>query len=151
MKAKIEKNYSVEYAHRLPLHQGQCRFIHGHSGKVKVVFEGTVDNKTGMVVDFGEFSWLKKIIEEFDHALILMKTDKLCDYLLKGVDEGLIDPLSIIIMEGSPTAENILMYIMNKILENPDFRLLNKNSNYFVLWSVTFEETVGNAATVEAL
>ena len=47
----VKKTYWVEYAHRLQNHPGLCKYLHGHSGKVEVVFEGTMDDKTGMVSD----------------------------------------------------------------------------------------------------
>ena len=28
-----------EYAHRLINHAGKCQYVHGHSGKIKVLFE----------------------------------------------------------------------------------------------------------------
>lgn len=64
-------------AHRLMNHPGKCRNIHGHNYHVEVVIAGPVD-ETGMVV---EFDHVKKIIDAFDHTLILYSGDPLVGVL----------------------------------------------------------------------
>jgi 6-pyruvoyltetrahydropterin/6-carboxytetrahydropterin synthase len=147
---RIEKNYKVEYAHRLPDHKRHCKFLHGHSGKVCVVFDGQINPSTGMIIDFGEFVWLGCIIEEFDHALVLQKSDRLLHYLLAGIDENKIGPLRLVTLDGPPTAENICLFIWTTIKSNQGYQDLHKklwNDTGFELHSVTFEETEGNAVT----
>lgn len=149
MRARIEKNYVVEYAHRLARHEKLCRYIHGHSGGIKVVFEGPIDlyPGTGMVVDFGKFGWLKKIVDELDHTLILQKSDQYVDFLLIGAEDHKVDPIRLVVTEGPPTAENICVYLVEKIEKY--LRGLKINSPEFVLCSVSFEETKGNTITIE--
>ena len=140
---KIEKNYRIEYAHRLPGHARNCKHIHGHTGRIKVVFDGQVDGKTGMVKDFGDFGWLSDLISMYDHSLVLMKGDKLLDYLLEGIQDKRVDPLRIVQMPGPPTAENLAEEIFRLIVINDAvYRKSGLN-----LVSVRFEETVGNAVT----
>lgn len=147
METLIKKNYVVEYAHRLPGHEKGCKYIHGHSGGITIVFTGNVDIKTGMVCDFGEFKWLQKIVDEFDHTLVLQKADLLLEYLLIGIDDNKIPPLDIVIFDGPPTAENICKYIVRKIQNIGEYLILHKHSCCLTLKSVKFEETKGNFIT----
>ncbi|MGH7599422.1 MAG: 6-pyruvoyl trahydropterin synthase family protein, partial [bacterium] len=41
----------IDCAHFLPGHR-KCGVLHGHTYKVEVIIEG--ENKTGMILDFGE-------------------------------------------------------------------------------------------------
>lgn len=54
------KTFTFEAAHRLPLHDGKCARLHGHSwvGTAILEAEGTQDSgpETGMVMDFGKVS-----------------------------------------------------------------------------------------------
>lgn len=147
MRAKIEKNYVVEYAHRLPEHKKCCRFLHGHSGGIKIVFEGPIGLYSGMVVDFGNFKWLEKIVEELDHTLILQKGDCYVEYLLRGAEDHKITPIRLVTIDGPPTAENICVYLVEKI--RIYLKGLKIDSPEFVLCSVAFEETKGNTITIE--
>jgi 6-pyruvoyltetrahydropterin/6-carboxytetrahydropterin synthase len=86
----VTKKVRFSAAHFLPLYEGKCKNLHGHTWIVEVATKGEVDEKTGMVVDF---SWLKEVLQEnvvevFDHSLIN-------DILI------------------NPTAENIAQHIYN--------------------------------------
>ena len=54
-------------AHQIPNHPGKCARLHGHTWRVVIEVDGTVDTKTGMIVDFGD---LKSIVRKFDHELV---------------------------------------------------------------------------------
>ena len=72
MKLRLTKQFTFEMAHALPLYEGKCHNIHGHSYKLFVTVEGdALDNlsaegdmgefklpDTGMVMDFSQ---IKKI------------------------------------------------------------------------------------------
>jgi 6-pyruvoyltetrahydropterin/6-carboxytetrahydropterin synthase len=69
--ATVYKTFTIEAAHHLPDHP-TCGFLHGHSATITVGVKGSINLKTGMVIDF---KILKKIIEEvivskFDHAYL---------------------------------------------------------------------------------
>src|SRR5665213_2998618 len=53
---QLEKSFTFEAAHHLPLHDGKCRRPHGHSWKGRVIIRGTkietVGAKSGMLMDF---------------------------------------------------------------------------------------------------
>lgn len=57
----VVKDFTFAAAHRLPLHEGLCSNIHGHTYKLRVGISGMVDGKTGMVVDF---TALKEVVNE---------------------------------------------------------------------------------------
>ena len=66
---KIGKHFEFEASHILPKHPGKCSRMHGHSYKLIVIIDGSVDKETGMVVDFAVLSDIVKeeIINKYDH------------------------------------------------------------------------------------
>lgn len=123
MKLRLTKQFTFEMAHALPLYEGKCHNIHGHSYKLFVTVEGdALDNlsaesdvgeiklpDSGMVMDFSQ---IKRIVEQcivarFDHALVLPVADAEksapCDSL-----GGY--PAKLIRVGFQPTAENLLLY-----------------------------------------
>lgn len=135
----IEKNYNVEYAHRLKDHCGKCKNIHGHSGRVKIVFSGQLEKETGMIVDFGNFGWLKELVEQFDHSLVLDVDDPLVTTIKSWTER-------MMLLEGPPTAENMSKYLFISIKT-----FLETNEIPLVVESVMFEETEGNSTTFSVL
>jgi len=91
----IFKEFTFEAAHKLPLLPAthKCSNLHGHSFKVRVSVDGTL-NELGWVMDFSE---LKKIcapyIDQLDHS-----------YLNE------IDGLE------NPTSENIAIWLWKNII-----------------------------------
>lgn len=63
----LEKTCTVEVAHFLPEHPGQCKNLHGHSIEITVTLRAENLNSQGMVADFGD---IKKIINQFDHRCL---------------------------------------------------------------------------------
>lgn len=86
MLLKLTRKFSA--AHRLPLYDGPCNNLHGHTWKVVFLIEGSV-KQSGMVEDF---KVLKKLLDDHlpDHQ-----------YLNDIVD--------------NPTAENLAPFLFNKI------------------------------------
>lgn len=106
---KIAKEFTWEMGHRLTFHKGKCKNLHGHSYKCMVELTGAPD-ENGMVLDYYD---VKKIIEplidEMDHSFMVFKNDV-----------ELINALQIlksrhIIVDFETTAENICIYLLNKI------------------------------------
>jgi 6-pyruvoyltetrahydropterin/6-carboxytetrahydropterin synthase len=96
----LEIRLETETAHRLLNHPGLCRNIHGHSYRWTVVINTTALNRHGMVMDFSELKkFVKKVIDKYDHALVLQKDDP----FLTNPNIG----ERIVIMNGPPTAENM--------------------------------------------
>jgi 6-pyruvoyltetrahydropterin/6-carboxytetrahydropterin synthase len=69
MKIGIVDNFDA--AHYLPGYKGKCANIHGHTYTVEAIFEGTIDDNTGFVMDFHDLKRrLKTIINNLDHTNI---------------------------------------------------------------------------------
>lgn len=71
-KFTVGKSFTFDAAHQLPLHDGKCRNLHGHTYRVEVAATGTLideGSKTGMVVDFGDIKevWDNHIKPIVDH------------------------------------------------------------------------------------
>jgi len=95
MNTAIYKDFMFEAAHKLPnVPAGhKCGRLHGHSYKVRIHLEGTVNNDSGWFIDFSEVkSIFKPIYDQLDH------------YYLNDI-EGL----------ENPTAEVISKWIWDKL------------------------------------
>lgn len=68
----ISKDFSFESAHYLPDYKGKCSCIHGHSYKLTISLSGDVDEKTGMIIDFGDISKIinEVVIDQLDHTFL---------------------------------------------------------------------------------
>ncbi|WP_026606709.1 6-carboxytetrahydropterin synthase QueD [Methylocapsa acidiphila] len=92
---KIMQAFRFEAAHRLPNvpEEHRCRRLHGHSYRVELKLEGSVDPTTGFVVDFFDVeAAFKPLLDRLDHH-----------YLNE------IDGLE------NPTAENIAVWIWDRV------------------------------------
>lgn len=69
MKVSVTKCFGFEASHFLPNYDGDCSRLHGHSYKLQVTVSGSVDEVTGMIVDFNILKSVVKenVIEEYDH------------------------------------------------------------------------------------
>ncbi len=112
MEIRWEKSF--DSAHRIWQHSEKCRFLHGHTYKVKVKAEGSL-NKWGMVADFGDLKDL--IINLLDHKIILFRGDPIVEGL-KNLDQRLI------LLDRNPTAENLAFFIASRLLENLDIEMV---------------------------
>ena len=109
-KLRLTKQFTFDMAHALPLYQGKCRNIHGHTYKLHVTVQAIGEpGPDGMVLDF---SAIKQIVEQqivlpFDHALVLPRKqdsatdapDSLGGYAAK-----------LILLPFQPTTENLLFH-----------------------------------------
>ena len=77
MLTRVAKEFDFHAAHVLPHHDGQCRRLHGHTYKLRVIVEGepqpvnTMPDE-GMVVDFSVLKGIyKEHVEPFvEHQLL---------------------------------------------------------------------------------
>lgn len=117
---KIAKEFHWEMGHRLPEHFGKCKNIHGHSYKMIVEFEGSLD-ENGMIMDYFD---LKKIvipiIEDLDHAFMVYKEDKMIIEFLESVKSKKV------IVDFQSTVENICKYILTQIQKQKIPQNVNK-------------------------
>lgn len=128
---KVTKIFRFETAHAIHGYNGHCKNIHGHSYVLHVTVGAPIGDtaflpKPGFIVDFKDLKkWVNTIIiEEFDHCLILSE-----DFIKEHPNTVSAENLFIWKME--PTAENILLYIRNKLLKMlPEHILLKKLTIY---------------------
>lgn len=112
---KVAKRFRWEAAHRLPWHEGECRFIHGHSYRMMVEVEGvpTEDTPGGssMLIDFKHVKRLvKPLVEQMDHATIVSSADTDLKEALSAVDSKVYE------MGDDSTAENLSEHVADHIL-----------------------------------
>ena len=72
MKVSVTKCFGFEAAHHLPDYEGACNSLHGHSSKLQVTVSGSVDEMSGMIVDFGVLKTVvnEQIVNRYDHQYL---------------------------------------------------------------------------------
>jgi len=106
--SRLVYRHEWDMGHRLPLHQGKCRRLHGHRYVAEIHLTGPIQKEgpaTGMVVDFYELkNALKKIVDdEWDHKTMLYNEDPLAGAVRILPNEI----VGIVCVPFMPTAENI--------------------------------------------
>lgn len=132
---KVEDSF--DSAHFLKNYEGKCSNIHGHRWKVEVeIFSDKLKNDgqlNGMIVDFGDLKKdVKKIIDYYDHALIIEKNTLKNKTYQCILEEG----FKIINVNFRPTAENF-SYFFFKEIEKKGYKV----------FKVTVYETPNNSAS----
>ena len=137
---KVKRYHDFSYGHRVVGHEGKCRHLHGHNGRIHFVCESEYQenikkglDSIGRVIDFGEVKsrlcmWLE---ENWDHKFLAWDKDsliiRLSDAALEWHDENcttskdyfdeeskLFDQ-SIVFVPFNPTAENMAEYLVEVI------------------------------------
>lgn len=72
MKTSVTKCFSFEAAHFLPEYEGACHRLHGHSYKLQVTVSGSVDEASGMIIDFNVLKEVvnKTVVKKYDHQFL---------------------------------------------------------------------------------
>ena len=122
---KIEKTFKSETSHivRNAVSERCAHSEHGHSYEYQVVIEGSVNDDTGMVLDFKELKPIKEFIDKFDHASVLWDREpkEFKDFFLKEFRR-------VIIMKKNCTAE-CMASLIHKFTQDwldARFRMTNK-------------------------
>ena len=91
----VYKKFNIESARSLPhvSKEHPCYQVHGHSFEIIIKVEGTIDKKSGFVIDFQD------IEDSFEPLRKLLDHSYLND--IKGLE--------------NPTSENMCLYIWEKI------------------------------------
>lgn len=77
----LTKEFSFEAAHKLPLHDGKCARLHGHSWKMRVVIRGrtlvSAGPKSGMLLDYSDISKVVRafVDDKLDHHYLNESTE----------------------------------------------------------------------------
>ena len=77
--AKLE----IQYTHRFYNFRGEAQYLHGHTGKLTIEVEDTINPGVNMVYPCNEIvktAW--SVLQNFDHALILREDDPLLPAIL---------------------------------------------------------------------
>ena len=109
--AEIGKEFRWEMGHRLPLHEGGCRNVHGHSYRMHVSVTGELD-ENGMVVDYFDLREIvDPLIERIDHAFLCDTSDTdMLAFLEK-------HEMKRVIVNFPSTAENIARWLLDQVVE----------------------------------
>lgn len=77
MKSTCTKVFrNIPFAHRLPHHDGRCRFVHGHNWNITLTFAGGRTPPNEFIIDFGKMDSIKEWIDKnLDHALLIERDD----------------------------------------------------------------------------
>ena len=76
MPYRISKTFEIESGHMLSKHPDLCRFPHGHSRRVEVVFETDSLDQNDMVCDFYALKDSVRIcLDKLDHAICVNTQD----------------------------------------------------------------------------
>lgn len=127
-----------------------CRHLHGHSGKVTVFLEAETLNEQGMVLDFVELSFVKKMIDKIiDHKFLIDRKDPILGFLVTQHDlndERFIkykyysEPIlydfckpeinemeeSLVVVNFMPTSENLAKWMFDMINDVLPTKLLKQ-------------------------
>ena len=74
----------IQYAHRFYNFKGEAQYLHGHTGKLKIEVEDSINEGVNMVFPCNEIqktAW--NVLQNFDHALILRKDDPILPAILE--------------------------------------------------------------------
>jgi 6-pyruvoyltetrahydropterin/6-carboxytetrahydropterin synthase len=69
MKHSIVQAFTFHAAHHLPWHEGRCVNVHGHTYRVEIRLDGSLDER-GIIVDFDELIPVisSSVIDLLDHS-----------------------------------------------------------------------------------
>lgn len=106
---ELRKEFTFEASHILPRHQGKCSRLHGHSWRLTVCVEGTVDPESGFVQDYAAISALvKPVIEQLDHRHLGAWTHLFQKPLRKELLDNMVPALPD---DFYPSSENLIQWI----------------------------------------
>ena len=85
---EVVKSVDFCYGHTLPLHEGKCSQIHGHTGRLEVCVRGKrikeEQSDMGMIIDFRNLKrFIQQVIDKVDHGFIFWGGDER-EFLCKG-------------------------------------------------------------------
>lgn len=111
------KRFRWEAAHRLPWHEGDCRFIHGHSYRMMVEVEGepTEDTHggTSMLIDFKHVKQMvEPLVEDMDHATLVADYDTELKEAVSKIGSKIYE------LDVDSTAENLAEHFADHIGES---------------------------------
>ena len=113
----VRKSIELDAAHRVADHNSQCSNLHGHRWKVTAELDARklIDggSETGMVRDFGIIKevMMREIHTPCDHAFIYCRDDVHAKRIFENDTLG----FKYVVLDKTPTAENLAEYWFNKL------------------------------------
>jgi 6-pyruvoyltetrahydropterin/6-carboxytetrahydropterin synthase len=103
---RVTREIRFCHGHRLLHHDGNCKHLHGHNGRVLITLEANQLDVQGMVIDFTHIkqvvgAWIDNTL---DHRMLLHEDDPVLPLLRQ---QG--EP--VYVLKVNPTAENIARLI----------------------------------------
>ena len=105
----ITRRLEFDAGHRIPNHKSQCMHLHGHRYAIEITLSGDVitnegQSEQGMVMDFSDVKRIarEKLVDEWDHAFLVYRGDKLLTEFLATIPGHRTVMLDVV-----PTAENL--------------------------------------------
>jgi 6-pyruvoyltetrahydropterin/6-carboxytetrahydropterin synthase len=118
---KITKAIEWDMGHRVPNHKHKCRNPHGHRYRLEMTVLGQVSeekgsSQEGMVHDFGDIKQHlhDKVYNILDHCFLASEEDAIFAPLAH--DKAL--DLKIVLVPFIPTAENILVWCYERLIQD---------------------------------
>jgi 6-pyruvoyltetrahydropterin/6-carboxytetrahydropterin synthase len=75
---KTVSQFDLQYAHRFYGFNGEAQYLHGHTGRLTIEVEDTINLGVNMVFPCNEIKKIAwNVLQNFDHALILREDDPL--------------------------------------------------------------------------
>jgi 6-pyruvoyltetrahydropterin/6-carboxytetrahydropterin synthase len=111
---KVTKRFRWEAAHRLPWHEAECKFVHGHSYRMMVEVEGepteNTPGGTSMLIDFKHVKRLvKPLVEAMDHATLVATSDSELKEAMEALGTKTYE------MPSDTTAENLATHVADRV------------------------------------
>lgn len=151
----------LPFAHRQPVHDGHCAWIHGHNWGFEFEFKATHLDECGFVIDFGKLKWLKAwLLERFDHTVLLNEDDPWLKYLTHHLID-VTDPadgyegndnvkpctnLAKIVVVPDCSSEGLALWLLERVNQV----LADNTDGRVSLYRVTVIEDSKNVATIHA-
>ena len=106
---QITRRLEFDAGHRIPNHKSQCKHLHGHRYAIEITLSGDIitnegQSEQGMVMDFTDVKRIakEKLVDEWDHAFLVYRGDKLVSDFLATIPDHRTVMLDVV-----PTAENL--------------------------------------------
>lgn len=105
--------HDFSYGHIVTGHEGKCRNLHGHNGRIHFTVTADELDSVGRVMDFAAIkdrlcSWLE---ENWDHKFLVWEHAE--EQLVRGLQR--LDPAGVVVVPFNPTAENMARYLLKVI------------------------------------
>lgn len=135
----IRKKFSVESAHivRNCTSHRCSHSVHGHSAEIEVLFEGTIPDNAGMLVDFGIMKGsVKSFIDSMDHCYLLWSKDneEFKSFIKANCDRWIELPFN-------PSAENLAVWIHSQVQHIIDSTAFRNGEGKVSVNGVRYHET----------